>query len=172
LKEKLDGMYLLQERIQQHPKLSILHPHSINTIRIVTFNNGGNVQVFFAALRIGAEGRSMDNGDCGGIQAGIDLTSGQVCTEAICKSGHGGQVQQHPDTKVPLYGFEIPYFHDAVQLATDLHGYLYGIHSIGWDIAITPAGPIIIEGNDDWGGIRPMALEKNFKQRFLAMYHA
>ena len=36
----------------------------------------------------------------------------------------------------------------------------------------TEAGPIIIEGDDDWDGAVPMALEKNFKQRFLHMYRA
>lgn len=63
-------------------------------------------------------------------------------------------------------GFEIPYFQDAVQLATQLHSYLYGVHSIGWDIAITKAEPIIIEGNDEWDGAVPMTVEKHFKQRF------
>lgn len=86
------------------------------------------------------------------------------------KPGYGGIVREHPQTHVRFSGFEIPYFHDAVKFATRLHSYLYGVHSIGWDIAITEAGPVIIEGNDDWDGAVPMALEKNFKQRFLEMY--
>jgi hypothetical protein len=47
---------------------------------------------------------------------------------------------------------------------------LYGIHSIGWDIAITDNGPIFIEGNDDWDGTIAMSLESDFKSRFLEMY--
>ena len=30
------------------------------------------------------------------------------------------------------------------------HKHLYNIRSIGWDSAITPEGPVFIEGNDNW----------------------
>lgn len=30
------------------------------------------------------------------------------------------------------------------------HGYYYGIPSIGWDVAITPDGPFILECGKDW----------------------
>lgn len=172
LKDRLNGQCLIQERVQQHGKMRELHPHSVNTIRLVTFNNGGDVQVFSAGLRIGTKGRSLDNWTAGGILVGIDLESGRVREEGFYKPGYGGRVGRHPQTDVPFSGFEIPYFNDALELAKGLHGYLYGIHSVGWDIAITEAGPIIIEGNDDWDGAVPMALEKNFKQRFLHMYRA
>lgn len=170
LKDRLDGQYLIQERVQQHRKMSELHPHSINTIRLITFNNQGKVQVFSAAQRMGTHGRSLDNWTAGGILVGIDLASGRLREEGVYKPGHGGTVRQHPQTGVRFSGFEIPYFHDAVKLARSLHGYLYGVHSIGWDIAIMETGPIIIEGNDDWDGAVPMAVDKNFKQRFLEMY--
>ena len=71
---------------------------------------------------------------------------------------------------MPFLDFEIPCFHEAIQLVTNLHGYFYGVHSIGWDVAITDSGPIVVEGNDDWDGAVPMALETNFTQRFLQMY--
>jgi hypothetical protein len=71
-----------------------------------------------------------------------------------------------------IEGHGRPYFHRAVDLVTALHTYLYGIHSIGWDIEITEEGPVMIEGNDDWEGGIPMSLEKNFKSRFLSMYQS
>ncbi len=169
-KARLDGQHLIQERVQQHSKMSELHPNSINTIRLITFNNDDQVQVFSAALRMGTKGRSLDNWTAGGILVGVDLASGRLCEEGVYKPGYGGRVHRHPDTHVLFSGFEIPYFHDAVQRAMDLHRYFYGIHSIGWDIAIMEDGPTIIEGNDDWDGAVPMALESNFKQRFLEMY--
>ncbi len=170
LKDRLDGQYLIQERVHQHPHMSSLHPHSVNTIRLITFNNNGRVTPFAAALRIGTHGKNVDNWAAGGIIVGVDLMSGQLREEAFYKPGYGGRVVKHPDTNVEFLGFEIPYFHEAVRLATQLHSFLYGIHSIGWDIAISETGPIIIEGNDDWEGGIPMVLERNFKQRFLTMY--
>lgn len=170
VKRRIDGKYLIQERVEQHPTMSTLHPQSLNTLRIVTFNNCGNIRVFSAAQRMGTSGRSVDNWTAGGILVGIDLESGRLRAEGLYKPGYGGTVTRHPQTNVLFSGFEIPYFVDAVRLITRLHGYLYGIHSIGWDIAITNSGPIVIEGNDDWDGAVPMALESNFKRRFLEMY--
>jgi hypothetical protein len=79
-------------------------------------------------------------------------------------------VTVHPDSGVPLEGYRIPYFREAVQVVTRMHERLHGIHSIGWDVGISPEGPIIIEGNDDWEGGIPMVLEPDFRRRFLQMY--
>ena len=46
--------------------------------------------------------------------------------------------------------YALPYLHDAIDLAKKFHKYLYGLHSIGWDIAITEEGPCFVEGNDNW----------------------
>ncbi len=170
LKEKLTGQFLLQERLQQHPKMSELHPSSVNTIRLITFNNNGKVEVFCASLRIGTKGRSVDNWASGGIVVAIDTATGKLKGEGLFKPGYGGRVTAHPDTGVTLDGFEIPYFKEGIEVACNLHSYLYGIHSVGWDIAITPDGPTIIEGNDDWEGGIPMSLEKNFRSRFLQFF--
>lgn len=169
-KIKKSGQYLLQKRLTQHPKMSELHPNSVNTIRLNSFNNNGKVDVLCASLRMGTKGKNVDNWASGGIVIGIDLTTGKLVGDGVFKYGYGGRVQEHPDTGVKLDGFEIPFFHEAVKLTCELHSYLYGIHSVGWDIAITPDGPMIIEGNDDWEGGIPMALEKDFKNRFLEHY--
>lgn len=170
LKESLSGEYLLQERIIQHPRMGELHSHSVNTIRMISFNNYGKVEIFSAALRIGTKGRSVDNWASGGIVVGVDLETGRLQKEGIFKPGYGGRVEKHSDTGIILKDFEIPFFRESVRLTCDLHRYLYGIHSIGWDIAITENGPVFIEGNDDWEGGIPMSLERNFKSRFMKMY--
>lgn len=171
LKSKMGGQYLWQERIAQHPEMSRLHPQSVNTIRMITFNINGKVEVFCATQRIGAKGRSVDNWASGGIVVGIDLSTGKLREEGFFKPGKGGgRVEVHPDTGVRFDGYQLPYFKESVDLACRLHKYFYGIHSIGWDIAITPEGPIFIEGNEDWDGSIPMTLEKNFKSRLMRYF--
>lgn len=169
-KEKKSSLFLMQERLIQHPRMSELHPHSVNTIRLNTFNNDGKVEVLCASLRMGTKGKNVDNWASGGIVIGIDMETGKLVGEGVFKYGYGGRVKEHPDTGVKLEGFEIPFYKEAVKLTCELHGYLYGIHSVGWDIGITPEGPVIIEGNDNWEGGIPMALEKDFKRKFLAHY--
>lgn len=170
LKESLNGKYLLQNLVSQHPLMSELHPASVNTIRMVSFNNYGKVEIFSAALRIGTKGRNVDNGGAGGILVGIDLQTGRLQKEGFYKPGFGTRIEKHPDTGIILKDFQIPFFNQCVELVRKIHGYFYGVHSIGWDIAITSEGPIFIEGNDDWNIPFPTGTEKDFKSRFLKMY--
>jgi hypothetical protein len=162
--------FILQEKVRQHRKLSALHPHSLNTIRIVTFRNASNVELFSLALRVGANGRPTDNWASGGIVIRVNPDTGRLQGEGFFKCGFGGRVRAHPDTGVEFDGLQIPFFDEAVRMAEAFHRELYGIHSVGWDLAITENGPIVLEGNDDWDGAIPMTLEEDFRDRFLAMY--
>lgn len=170
LRKRLDDRYLLQERIRQHEVMSSLHPSSVNTVRLITFATGSTIKLFAAAMRVGTKGKSVDNWAAGGLIVGIDPERGELRGEGFYKPGYGGRVDRHPGSGIPFHGFRIPYFAESVALVSLLHGYLRDIHSIGWDVAITPTGPTIIEGNDDWEGGIPMVLERDFRKRFLAMY--
>ena len=162
--------YLLQERIQQHSQISALNASSVNTVRLITFCDQGKARLFSAAMRIGTAGKHVDNWAAGGLIVSIDPDKGALRGEGFFKPGYGGRTAIHPNSGIQFDGFRIPHFEEAVRLVTRLHEYLYGIHSVGWDVAITPAGPTIIEGNDDWEGGIPMVLEQNFRKRFLSMY--
>lgn len=170
LKHKLDGTYLLQERIMQHADMARLHPESINTIRIVTFNNQGKVELFFAAVRVGTDRRNVDNWNAGGIAIAVDTTTGTLRSQGLQKWCYGKLADKHPDTGITFEGYKIPYFEESVELVRNVHSYLYGMHSIGWDVAITVNGPTIIEANEDWDGSFAMFSEDNFKDKFLKMF--
>ena len=170
LHSRLNETYLWQERMKQHPEMARLHPQSLNTIRILTFNNGGKVEVFCCAMRMGTNGRSVDNYSAGGIAIGVNPATGELHEYGQGKPGAVGRVYVHPDTGVVFSSFRIPHFQQCIGMVCNVHRYLYGLHSIGWDVAITESGPVIIEGNDVWDGSFAMTTEENFKNRFLAMY--
>lgn len=172
LQQLINAPFLWQETIIQHKELSRLHPASVNTMRILTFNNDGNIELFSAALRIGTKHRSVDNWGAGGIAVPINVETGTLGEAGVYKPGYGGRTKVHPDTGITLLGYPIPYFTESVKLAFACHQYFYGIHSIGWDVAITPGGPVLVEGNEDWDGSFAMSLESNFKSRFLKMYQS
>jgi hypothetical protein len=170
LKKKMSGRYMWQERVYQHPVMSRLHPDSVNTLRIVTFNVNGTIEVFCAVLRVGVNGKSVDNWGAGGISIPIDVETGLVKEEGFFKPGYGGRVKVHPNTGITFLNYEIPFFKESIDLISRFHQHLYGIHSIGWDVALTPDGPVLIEANEDWDGSFAMSVEKDFKSRFLKMY--
>jgi hypothetical protein len=150
--------------------MSGLNGSSVNTVRLVTFCSNGKATLFCAALRVGTAGAHVDNWAAGGLIVGVDAQRGELVGDGFFKPGYGGRTPIHPDSGIRFAGFKIPFFREALQTVTRLHEYLSDIHSIGWDVAIGPTGPTIIEGNDDWEGGIPMVLEKNFRRRFLQMF--
>ena len=151
LKTFTNSNYIIQERIVQHPELNRLCSTAVNTIRLITLiTPNGDVIAVRAGLRIGREGSCVDNCAKGGIFVGIDLNTGKLMKKGIIKPPHGMLAYQHPDNNIAFEGFEIPFFKEAVEMSKELHSKLYRMHSIGWDIAITPDGPVFIEGNSMW----------------------
>jgi hypothetical protein len=147
----LSADYLIQERITQHPQISLLNSSTINSIRLQTvMDKDGNVHSFGAGLRIGRKGSSVDNWAKGGVFVGIDMDKGKLKEIGFLKPQYGTSVKEHPDTKIVFKDYVIPYYKEAEELAVKLHKYMYRCHSVGWDIAITENGPVFIEGNGLW----------------------
>lgn len=144
--------FIVQQRISQHQNISAIFPNAVNTIRLVTVydKKTKTVKPLSAVLRVGTGKNHVDNWAAGGLAIGIDLAKGCLLKYGFYKPAFGTKTTIHPDTGIEFDGYEIPFFKDAVSLALRCHDYLYGIHSIGWDIAITSDGPCIIEGNDNW----------------------
>ena len=44
----------------------------------------------------------------------------------------------------------IPHLSEALDLAVRAHTLLPGLRTVGWDIAITENGCVLVEGNDAW----------------------
>ena len=147
----LSGDYLIQERIVQHPKMSALCSSTLNSIRLQTvMTKEGDIVPFAPGLRMGREGSSVDNWAKGGIFVGIDMKTGKLFEKGFIKPKYGTSTKFHLDSKIVFKDYEIPFFHQAVQYAIELHKKMYRCHSIGWDIAITENGPVFIEGNGLW----------------------
>lgn len=146
-----DKEYILQEGVTNDSILSSLNNKSLNTIRCVTLSDGEKISVFAAVLRCGtSDSGDVDNVSSGGIVIGID-DSGK-----LMKWGHYGnplkeKCSMHPDSNIEFLGFEIPHFKDAINTAIRAHQCIKDVPSIGWDVAITESGTILIEGNYDWG---------------------
>ncbi len=138
------GTCILEEGIMQHDKMSELNPNSVNTVRIATLLGGRQEGIVYAFLRIG-NGKIMDNVDCGGMAARVDLESGKLLTVAADKAGN--TFTRHPITGTEIIGFEIPHFDAAKNMCLEAMRMVPQMKYIAWDVALTPEGPTIIEGN-------------------------
>ena len=135
---------ILEQRLIQHARMMALCPTSVNTIRIATLLGDKKQGVVYAFLRIG-NGKVMDNVDCGGMAARVDLETGKLLTVGADKAGNTFTV--HPITGTPIVGFEVPYFKEAMDMCLRAAQKVPQMRYIAWDVAVLSDGPCFIEGN-------------------------
>lgn len=166
-----NGYDVAEEFIVQHKALQDLSSAAVNTIRIFTQLNSENEVVILACrLRISIH-LPVDNLAAGNIAAPINTESGRVSGPAVYSDIDKTVEDHHPLTGVKITGFQIPYWKETMEMATEAALLHPQNRSIGWDIAMTPGGPDLIEGNHDWckllyqlpagKGLKP-DLEKHF----------
>lgn len=138
--------YELEQVLVQHPQVSAIYPHAINTLRAVTVNYKGQVHLFSTYFRIGNHGKHVDNFNNGGMVAPVDEKTGIVRDNAIDKQKN--LYEKHPMTGTPIKGFQFPYWQQVMDLVMEAAREVPQMGYIGWDVAFTPDGPCLVEGND------------------------
>lgn len=140
-----NNQVVLEQYIYQHRKIANIYPRSVNTIRLVTLLTKEQVHVVFSAIRIGNGGKSVDNINSGGMSAKVDTKTGKITSAAADKTGEIFRL--HPETNQPITGVTLPYFAESLNLVKSAASNLPDIRYIGWDIAVTETGPVLVEAN-------------------------
>lgn len=147
---RLAGQDLAETPIVQHSDLNRLSPSGVNTVRIITaLEANDQVALLGCRLRISVDSL-VDNLAAGNVAAPVDETTGRVNGPGVYSDITKPPVSVHPVTEEPIEGFQIPFWDECLQLAREAAALHSQNRSIGWDIAVTPAGPGLIEGNHDW----------------------
>lgn len=145
--------YILQPKVQQHDALLPIMTNGLGTLRVVTTSLDRSIKIDFICLKIPVGKNISDNingGGTGNLLADIDLESGTI---GVVLAGAKDneyivtEVYKHPTTRVLLKGMQLPNWPDLKELALVAASKFSGLRTIGWDIALTQNGPILIEGN-------------------------
>ncbi|TMP50781.1 hypothetical protein CWB58_14510 [Pseudoalteromonas sp. S201] len=145
------GSYLIEEKIQQHSFNHRLYPEAVNTIRVDSLlAKSGEVIINSAYLRIGRNGRKIDNwsGKQGGIGVNVNIQNGTLNSQGIDYSKN--LYTEHPDTHVSFSGLVVPYWEEIINIVKDAALQFPNLRALGWDIALTEDGPLILEVNADY----------------------
>ena len=137
---------VVDEVIQQHPTVAALNPSSVNSLRLVTFlNYDGTPEFIYCVIKMGGQGSFVDNQESGGLHCPLDPRTGRIF--GIAHTGKYVPYERHPATGVGFVGYVIPMVPEAIELCLRAALVEPRIRYVGWDVAITDDGPIIIEGN-------------------------
>ena len=160
------GQVLVEDFVKQHDDMNKLYKNSVNTLRMFTFIKDGKPTFLQGILKIG-NGGVVDNFSSGGMYTFVD-NKGKVIAPAIDQKDN--VYESHPKTKVKFVGFQVPMFKEAIELVKEASKEVPEVAYVGWDVAISEDGPVLIEGNCFPGvfQIRP-SFSKN-KQGILPTY--
>lgn len=148
---KVERFDILEEFVIQHEDLQNLSPNSLNTVRFITqLKMDGTVDIIGASLRMGIS-KNTDNLSSGGITCKVNVETG-----VIESKGYSFDITQplcdvHPISGIKLIGFQIPFWNEVKDMCKKAAAKYPDNRCIGWDVAIKQDGPLLIEGNHDWG---------------------
>ena len=133
--------------IVQHPDVAAFSPASVNTVRLVTIKDDSDIVHFmYAALRMGTGGL-IDGISAGGIFAPVDVETGQVIRDGI--KFNNEVCEAHPVSGKRIKGFQVPNWESVLSAAKTGAERLKGARLIGWDVAVTQEGAVLIEANSE-----------------------
>lgn len=137
----------LEECVQNVPEMAF-GASSLNTFRVYTLlDRGGEVRIVKVLVRIGVGKSVVDNFHAGGVCYPINLECGKI--ESCGYKFNGERVSIHPGIGKSLIGFDIPRWEELKKFARNAAKVVPQVRWVGWDIALTPKGFELIEGNHD-----------------------
>jgi hypothetical protein len=150
-------LYVVQERLRNHADLQRASASPVlQTLRVTTFvAEDGTVQCVHAGLKVARGRGNVDNyrgGANGNALAEVDLATGRIAAlrtprpdgcGVIPAGGGDGRVE----------GIVLPGWTAVLDLARESALRLLPQRTMGWDIALTDRGPLVVEANhsyDPW----------------------
>lgn len=165
-----NNRFFIQDRIpEQHPLMDSLYSKSINTLRITTARSlkTGKIEIMGCMLLMGARGALVSNWHYGGVIIDINPDG------SLNKFGfslYEKKITSHPETGVVFETFKVPLFEEAIKQSIKCHEIFYGIHSVGWDLAVLPNKVVFLEANDNWGMAAHQMVGGGLTEKFNKYY--
>jgi hypothetical protein len=166
--------YVVQEALAPAREMvELTGVDALASVRVVTALHPGGVDFIEAFLKIPAPGRLVDNfryGAHGTMLASVDPVSGRLTAlVGLLRPGHRYVLERtpkHPVTHRQIEGSTVPRWSEAVELSKRAALAHPHTATLGWDLALTPTGWVVLDFNPIWGptggeactrqGIRPL----------------
>lgn len=147
--------YILQRALHTDPALVRLAPHALCSIRCLTYaDEAGEPRLLGASLKLPVGEMIVDNISSGGMFVGVDPETGRLTRSfRVRRDKLFEPTEVGPDGTLRLEGVVLAQWPAVLEVALAAQRAAKPLHSIGWDIALTDRGPVILEANIGWSGL-------------------
>ena len=136
---------LLDEWMIQAPEMSKFYEKGVNCIRVYTFLHDDVFRFIDAKVSFGV-GSDIVNATLDSSIFGIvDVNTGVITSNLA--NYNLDIFEEHPVTHFKAKGTQLPRWDEVLELARKAAYVVPQVAYVGWDIAITDKGPVLIEGN-------------------------
>ncbi|HWH13497.1 MAG TPA: sugar-transfer associated ATP-grasp domain-containing protein [Miltoncostaeaceae bacterium] len=161
------GLFLVQERLRNHPEVAALTgSDTLQTLRLCTFvRRDGSVHILVGLVKLAVGTGPADNyrsGETGNGVADVDLADGRLGPLYVAAPSGAGfaATPVAPGTGRRVEGVRLPLFRESCALARRAAPVFLPMRTVGFDIGLTPSGPVVVEANNYWGPpLTPMPAE-------------
>jgi len=148
-----NNIWVVQKQYYSHETLRKINTSALNTTRIVTIFNGKEPEYLSGFQGFATNNATTDSWSHGSVYVGMDVEKESLigCGLTSTSDKRQGLLTSHPDSGIIFEGYPIPYLKNAVDLCIKAHKLLYFNFIVGWDVAITNDGPLLVEVNEKPG---------------------
>ncbi len=160
--ERPGADHIVQELVANRADVEeALGPAAVHTFRVITLLDRGGPRVLVAYLRVARSPGGIDNfrgGATGNLHCEVDAEGTVVSVWRSGGPGRGLVEVRGEAAERPSAGWAVPWWPDVRALALEAAAAFAPVGTIGWDVAMTPAGAVLIEANAQWDPVpRPGA---------------
>lgn len=141
---KANGQLLVEEAIVQSDDLNEINPCVVNSWRVVTLYKDGKAHIINNALRINQD-ESNVIGCTNDLYLSLDA-DGRIDSNVI--DDYGNVYDKHPMTGKKFSEVKIAGVREALDMVVEAAEKIPQVRYIGWDIAFSKNGPVMVEGNE------------------------
>lgn len=147
IREKYNNQSIIFEKqIIQDYNLSKFNPDTVNTIRVLTYKN----RIISATIRFGGKGEFVDNVSAHGVAVSIDVETGALGEYGL-RMYSLEKYYEHPDSHIKFEGEYVKNWDEVKKIVEKSLRFLPYYNSVGFDIATTKEGPVVVEINTGAG---------------------
>lgn len=139
--------YFFEKQIVQEPILRQFNPDTVNTIRVLTYNN----IIISATVRFGGKGEFVDNVSANGVAVSLDIETGILGEYGMKMYSTVEHFYEHPNSHVKFKNVKVTQWPDVKRVVEKTLKYMPYYKSVGFDVATTENGPVILEINTGAG---------------------
>jgi hypothetical protein len=117
----------------------------LECFRVLTAFKAGRPEALYVVLKIASQGSYTDNGRTGGIYVAVEPSSGTLSRVGVDQEGT--VYEECPRTGTRFGNVRIQEVREIISCVERAALAFSSLSIVGWDIGLTEAGPVVIEGN-------------------------